>query len=64
MRRVAANLRTALRAAGAGFCDVVKTTVDAASARHGDLLAVWDVVHAAFGAHEPASTLLGVSVLG
>jgi enamine deaminase RidA (YjgF/YER057c/UK114 family) len=64
MRRVAANLRTALRAAGAGFCDVVKTTVDVASAPHGDLRAVWDVVHAAFGEHEPPSTLLGVSVLG
>jgi enamine deaminase RidA (YjgF/YER057c/UK114 family) len=59
-----ANLRTALRAAGAGFSDVVKSTVYVASAEQSDLVAVWNVVHAAFDPHDPPSTLLGVSVLG
>jgi enamine deaminase RidA (YjgF/YER057c/UK114 family) len=59
-----ANLRTALRASGAGFSDVVKTIVYVASAEQGDLVAVWNVVHAAFGEHEPPSTLLGVAALG
>jgi enamine deaminase RidA (YjgF/YER057c/UK114 family) len=59
-----ANLRTALRAAGAEFTDVVKTTVYVASAEQSDLVAVWNVVHAAFGAHDAPSTLLGVAALG
>jgi enamine deaminase RidA (YjgF/YER057c/UK114 family) len=59
-----ANLRTALRAAQAGLTDVVKTTVYVVSAEQSDLVAVWNVVHAAFGEHEPPSTLLGVAVLG
>lgn len=59
-----ANLRTALRAAGAGLTDVVKTTVYVASAGQGDLVAVWNVVHAAFGDHDAPSTLLGVAALG
>jgi enamine deaminase RidA (YjgF/YER057c/UK114 family) len=62
--RVIANLRTALAAAGAGLGDVLKTTVYVASADRGDLLDVWQVVHAAFGAHEAPSTLLGVALLG
>jgi enamine deaminase RidA (YjgF/YER057c/UK114 family) len=59
-----ANLGTALRAAGGDFSDVVKTTVYVASAEQRDLVAVWDVVHAAFGEHDAPSTLLGVAVLG
>jgi hypothetical protein len=34
------------------------------SADQGDLVAVWNVVHAAFGDHDAPSTLLGVAVLG
>jgi enamine deaminase RidA (YjgF/YER057c/UK114 family) len=63
-RQMMANLASALAAAGAGLDDVLKTTVYVASADTGDLLAVWNVVHEAFGEHEPPSTLLGVAVLG
>lgn len=59
-----ANLVTALAAAGAGLSDVLKTTVYVASADRADLYAVWQVVHAAFGAHDAPSTLLGVAALG
>jgi enamine deaminase RidA (YjgF/YER057c/UK114 family) len=59
-----ANLRTALLAGGADFGDVVKTTVYVASAEQSDLVAVWNVVHAAFGEHDAPSTLLGVAALG
>jgi enamine deaminase RidA (YjgF/YER057c/UK114 family) len=59
-----ANLRTALLAGEADFCDVVKTTVYVASAEQSDLVAVWNVVHAAFGEHDAPSTLLGVAALG
>ena len=59
-----ANLRTALRAAGADFGDVVKSTVYVASPEQSDLVAVWNVVHGAFGEHDAPSTLLGVTVLG
>jgi len=59
-----ANLRTALRAAGASVSDVVKSTVYVASAEQSDLVAVWNVVHAAFGEHDAPSTLLGVAALG
>jgi len=59
-----ANLVTALAAAGAGLEDVLKTTVYVASADQADLVAVWDVVHDAFGSHDAPSTLLGVSTLG
>jgi enamine deaminase RidA (YjgF/YER057c/UK114 family) len=62
--QVMVNLRIALAAAGAQLTDVVKTTVYVASPRPEDLLAVWDVVHRHFGAHEAPSTLLGVAVLG
>jgi enamine deaminase RidA (YjgF/YER057c/UK114 family) len=58
------NLLIALQAAGAGFGDVLKTTVYVASADQADLVSVWEVVRAAFGEHDPASTLLGVAVLG
>jgi hypothetical protein len=34
------------------------------SADQHDLIEVWEVVHAAFGDHDPPSTLLGVTVLG
>jgi enamine deaminase RidA (YjgF/YER057c/UK114 family) len=61
-RQMMANLVTALTAAGSGLADVLKTTVYVASADQDDLVAVWDVVHDAFGEHEPPSTLLGVSV--
>ena len=63
-RQVMANLATALRAAGAGLSDVVRTTVYVASDRREDLTAAWDVVAGAFGDHDAPSTLLGVSVLG
>ena len=63
-RQVMANLRTALEAAGAGLGAVVKTTVHVATTERGDLDDVWDVVAAAFGDHEPPSTLVGVTVLG
>jgi enamine deaminase RidA (YjgF/YER057c/UK114 family) len=63
-RRVIANLRSALEAAGAGLSDVLRTTVYVASADRRDLLSVWEVVHEAFGEHDAPSTLLGVAVLG
>jgi len=59
-----ANLVTALRAAGAGLTDVVKTTVYVASHRQEDLLAAWGVISAAFADHDAPSTLLGVAALG
>ena len=62
--QVMANLRTALRAAGADLGDVVKTTVYVATGRREDLVAAWDVVHRHFGDHDAPSTLLGVRVLG
>lgn len=62
--QVMANLQVALRSAGAGLTDVVKTTVYVATARQEDLRAAWDVVHAAFGDHDAPSTLLGVARLG
>ncbi|MGY1752630.1 RidA family protein [Blastococcus sp. SYSU D01042] len=63
-RQVVANLATALEAAGAGLGDVLKTTVYVATTDRADLLAAWQVVHDAFGAHEAPSTLVGVTVLG
>lgn len=59
-----ANLSTALAASGATFADVLKTTVFVASTEQADLVAAWDVISAAFGDHDPPSTLLGVTVLG
>lgn len=62
--QVMANLRIALRAAGADLGDVLKTTVYVATTRREDLVAAWDVVHRHFGDHDAPSTLLGVCVLG
>jgi enamine deaminase RidA (YjgF/YER057c/UK114 family) len=63
-RRVVENLVVALAAAGAGLADVAKSTVYVASADRADLVAAWEVVRAAFGAHDAPSTLLGVAMLG
>ena len=62
--RVMRNLEQALRAAQCGLDDVLKTTVYVASSDRADLVAAWNVVRAAFGDHDPPSTLLGVAVLG
>jgi enamine deaminase RidA (YjgF/YER057c/UK114 family) len=59
-----ANLAAALRAAGAGLADVVKTTIYVASAQREDLVTAWDVVRGQFGEHDAPSTLLGVAILG
>lgn len=58
------TLRTALHASGAALTDVISTRVLVASSSQRDLVAAWDVIHAAFGAHDVPSTLLGVTVLG
>ncbi|MFB0840469.1 MULTISPECIES: RidA family protein [unclassified Arthrobacter] len=58
------NMRLALEAAGAGLEDVISTRVLVASSDRTDLLAAWEVVRAAFGAHEVPSTLMGVTVPG
>jgi enamine deaminase RidA (YjgF/YER057c/UK114 family) len=63
-RKTLDNLVTALRAAGCGLDDVLKTTVYVASGERNDLHAAWDVVEELFGSKGPPSTLLGVSVLG
>lgn len=62
--QVMANLRTALRAAGADLGDVLKTTVYVATGRREDLVTAWTVVRGHFGDHDAPSTLVGVSVLG
>ncbi|WP_407319351.1 Rid family hydrolase [Isoptericola halotolerans] len=62
--QVVANLRQALADAGAGLTDVAFTRVLVASSEQADLVAVWNVVRAAFGDHDVPSTLLGVTVLG
>lgn len=58
------TLTTALDVAGASLADVISTRVLVASSSQSDLVAAWDVVHAAFGDHDVPSTLLGVTVLG
>nr|WP_154921484.1 Rid family hydrolase [Microbacterium testaceum] len=58
------NMREALAAAGAEITDVISTRVLVASTRQADLVAAWEVVRDAFGAHDVPSTLLGVTVLG
>ena len=63
-RKTLDNLTAALRAAGCGLDDVVKTTIYVASSERTDLHAAWDVVEERFGSKGPPSTLLGVSVLG
>ena len=62
--RVMRNLQQTLHAAHCGLGDVLKTTVYVASSDRADLVAAWNVVRAAFGDHDPPSTLLGVAVLG
>jgi enamine deaminase RidA (YjgF/YER057c/UK114 family) len=62
--RVMENLTAALAASGAGLQDVAKTTVYVATSDRDDLVAVWEVVRAAFGDHDVPSTLLSVPVLG
>jgi enamine deaminase RidA (YjgF/YER057c/UK114 family) len=63
-QQVMDNLVDALRSSGAELTDVAKSTVYVASSRREDLVAVWDVVRAAFGDHDAPSTLLGVAMLG
>jgi len=58
------TLTEALSSAGACLTDVISTRVLVASSDQADLVESWDVVHAAFGAHDVPSTLLGVTVLG
>lgn len=58
------TLTQALHAAGATLEDVVSTRVLVASSRQDDLVAAWEVVRDAFGAHDVPSTLFGVTVLG
>ena len=62
--RVMENLTAALAASGAGLQDVAKTTVYVATSDRDDLVAVWEVVRAAFGDHDAPSTLLSLPVLG
>jgi enamine deaminase RidA (YjgF/YER057c/UK114 family) len=59
-----ANLAAALRAAGAGLTDVVKTTIYVASSRRADLVTAWEVVRHQFGGHDAPATLLGIAILG
>jgi enamine deaminase RidA (YjgF/YER057c/UK114 family) len=63
-RRTLENLRITLEDCGATMRDVLKTTVFVATGNRDDLVAAWNEVARAFGDHEPASTLLGVAVLG
>lgn len=62
--RCVENLTSALEAAGATLTDIISTRVLVASSAQSDLVAAWDVIHAAFGSHDVPSTLLGVTVLG
>ena len=62
--RCVETLEGALEAAGASISDVISTRVLVASSAQADLVTAWDVIHAAFGAHDVPSTLLGVTVLG
>lgn len=62
--RCVETLTEALHAAGAELTDVISTRVLVASSAQADLVAAWDVIHAAFGPHDVPSTLLGVTVLG
>jgi enamine deaminase RidA (YjgF/YER057c/UK114 family) len=64
--QVAANIVTALGAAGLGPADVVRTVIYVVSAERADLSAVWERLRASpvAAALEAASTLLGVAQLG
>jgi len=56
-------LRQALAEAGATLADVVRTRVLVASADRADLLAAWQVVRDALGAHDAPSSPVGVTCL-
>lgn len=58
------NLEIALSGAGSDLARVVRTTVHVATADRAELVQAWDVVHDRFGEHEPAASLIGVTVLG
>lgn len=58
------TMKDALAAAGVTLTDVISTRVLVASSGQDDLVAAWNVVHDAFGAHDVPSTLMGVTVLG
>ena len=58
------NLALALEAAGAGFPDLVKTTIYVAATDRSALVEVWDTVKERLGDHDVPSTLIGVTVLG
>ena len=58
------NLTIALEECAAETRDVLKTTIFVASHSREDLIVAWNEVAAAFGRHDPPSTLLGVAVLG
>lgn len=58
------TMKRALAAAGATIEDVISTRVLVASSAQPDLVAAWEVVRDAFGAHDVPSTLMGVTVLG
>ena len=60
--RTVENLFTALRAAGAGADELLKTTVYVVANDRADLVRVWNAVAGRLG--RAPSTLLGVSVLG
>jgi enamine deaminase RidA (YjgF/YER057c/UK114 family) len=62
--KVMDNLALALEAAGAGFSDLVKTTIYVATGDRSDLAEVWDTVRKRIGDSDVPSTLLGVAVLG
>ncbi|GAB3785084.1 RidA family protein [Nocardioides ungokensis] len=62
--QVMRNLVTALADADSQLEDVARTTVYVATDRREDLTTVWEVVRAAFGDHDPPSTLLAVPLLG
>jgi enamine deaminase RidA (YjgF/YER057c/UK114 family) len=60
--RVVENLLAALRNAGAGAGDLLKTTIYVVSGERQDLVRAWNVTSRRLG--RAPSTLLGVSVLG
>ena len=64
MRQALENLRIALEESGAAMRDVLKTTIFVSTSSRDDLVVAWNEAAGAFGAHNPPSTLLGVSVLG
>jgi len=63
-RKALENLRAALSAAGSDLGHVLKTTVYVVANERSDLLDVWRVVEETFAPTRPASTLVGVAMLG